>query len=73
MTPVEVEPETLEPVAPEGSECLKCESEVAELRKQVRALEAFANVVVGQRNEAQNQVAQVQAQTQAQLQQAGLF
>lgn len=73
MTPVEVAPETSEPTAPESTECLKCEAELTELRKQIRALEAFANIVVNQRNEAQNQVAQAHAQAHAQIQQAGLF
>lgn len=40
---------------------------IEELEKQVRALENFANIVVGQRNEAQNQAAQFQAQLQGVL------
>lgn len=43
------------------------DAEIAELRRQIDALEAFANAVVEQRNQAQNQVAQVTGQLQNQL------
>lgn len=60
-----------EQAAPEQDEK---DRRIAELEKQVKALENFANVVVGQRNEAQNQVAQSQAQLQGVLQNTqGMF
>lgn len=59
-------PETPPPAPVQDEKDLR----IAELEKQVKALENFANIVVGQRNEAQNQVAQSQAQLQGVLQNA---
>lgn len=51
------------------------DAQIAELRNQVEGLENFLNIVIGQRNDAQNQTAQAQSQLlklQKQIQNQGV-